>query len=183
MNKLPQAQCISSICKKTFDKYQALVNKRLRPFISAQSAQSVDEIAVEIITTAKSLASLTLPSEENRDRREKHRKALLVRKRKAWADMLKELKHAGLASNLKPEILRQNADQQWIRQQPTLPTNQRTDIEFLRGDSYFVKLCGCLPSLRSLLPTHHTDLTTRELQRGYMFLESGFAMGIDLRAR
>lgn len=169
--------------QKTFDRYQALVNKRLRPFISIQSARSVDEIAVEIITTAKSLASLILPSDEPHDRREKHRKALLVRKRKAWADMLKELKRAGLASNLKPEVLRQNADQQWIREQPMLPMNQQMNIELQRGDSYFVKLCGCLPSLRSLLSTHHADLTTRELQRGYMFLESGFAMGIDLRAR
>jgi midasin len=169
--------------EKTFDKYMSLIKKRVQPFISSYSAHSVDEAAVEIITTSKALASLAIPSGESTERREKYRKSLLVRKRKAWADLLKELKHAGLASSLKPEILRQNTNQQWLREQLPLPGGPVYDIEVKKGDTYFVKLCGCMPSLRSSLPAHHSDLTTRELQRGHMFLESGFAMAVDLRSR
>jgi len=169
--------------KRTFDRYNTFIGKRIRPFIIAQSAEKVDGMAVEIITTSKSLASLSIPPSLSGDLRIKHQKALLVRKRKAWGDMLKELKSSGLASNVKPEVLRQNTNQQWIREQPSLPELSGVEIKVDKGESYFVKLCGSLPSLRISLPTHHSDLTTRELQRGTMFLESRFAIAVDLRAR
>jgi midasin len=169
--------------KRTFDRYNALIGKRIRPFISGRSAEKVDGVAVEIITTSKSLASLSVPPSLSGDLQIKYQKALLVRKRKAWGDMLKELKHAGLASNVKPEVLQQNTNQQWIREQPSLLEVSGVEVKVDKGESYFVKLCGSLPSLRGSLPTHHSDLTTRELQRGTMFLESGFAMAVDLRSR
>ncbi|KDR82591.1 hypothetical protein GALMADRAFT_206424 [Galerina marginata CBS 339.88] len=167
----------------TFGKYDSVVANHLRPFIQTHSAQSVDDVASEIITTSKNLASLTVPSGLSGDLRRKHQKALLVRKKRAWADMLKELKHAGFASNVKPEILLQNASQRWIREQPIMPGTSSMDIEVDKGELYFTKLSGSLPSLRASLPTHHSDLTTRELSRGHMFLESGFSMAVDLRSR
>lgn len=169
--------------KRTFDRYNALIGKRIRPFIICRSAENVDDAAVKIITTSKSLASLSVPPSLSSELRIKHQKALLVRKRKAWADMLKELKSAGLASNVKAVVLQQNTDQQWIREQQSLPEPLRVEVEVDKGESYFVKLCGSLPLLRTSVPNHHSDLTTRELQRGTMFLESGFAMAVDLRSR
>jgi len=168
--------------KRTFDRYNALIGRRILPFIIGHSAENVDYVAVKIITTSRSLASLSVPPLSS-ELRIKYQKALLVRKRKAWTDMLKELKYAGLASNVKPIVLQQNTDQQWIREQPSFPELFRVAVEVDKGESYFVKLCGSLPSLRTSIPNHHSDLTTRELQRGTMFLESGFAMAVDLRSR
>ncbi|KAH9480590.1 Midasin [Psilocybe cubensis] len=167
----------------TFEKYSSLVENMLRPAVQCQSAHAVDSFAVEIITTSKDLASITVPLSLTAQVRQKHQKALLVRKRKAFSDMLKALKHAGLASNVKPEILRQNSSQQWVREQPILRQTSMMDLDIQKGNMYFAKLCGTLPALRALLPNHHADVTTRELQRGLMFLESGFSMAVDLRAR
>ena len=168
--------------ERTLQRYDILIEEQLRPSIRSRSAQIVDDIAVEIITTSNELASTSIPSKPGA-LREKQRKGLLVRKRKAWADMLKELKRMGLASNVKPDILRQNMDQRWIREQPIMPIIPQSDFILQKGETYFVKLSGSLPALRASLSNHHPDLNTRELHRGRMFLESGFSMAVDLRSR
>ncbi|CAA7261484.1 unnamed protein product [Cyclocybe aegerita] len=165
--------------RRTFGVYVSLISKQLCPFIRRCSPQLVDDVAVEIIRTARSLASIVIPPGPLQ---EKQLKALLVRKRKAWSDLLKELKHAGFSNSLKPEVLRQHTDQLWIKEQPIMPKTP-ADISVDNGERYFTKLCGSLTILRSSLPNHHGDLTTRELQRGQMFLESGFSMALDLRNR
>jgi len=168
--------------ERTLLRYEALIEQQLRPCIGSCSAQIVDDIAVEIITTSNELASTSIPSKLGASR-EKLRKGLLVRKRKALADMLKELKRMGLASNVKPDILRQNMDQRWIREQPIMPIIPQSEFMLQKGEIYFVKLSGFLPALRASLSDHHSDLNTRELHRGSMFLESGFSMAVDLRSR
>ena len=168
--------------ERTLLRYDILIKQQLRPCIGSCLAQIVDDIAVEIITTSNELASTSLPSKPSA-LREKQRKGLLVRKRKAWVDMLKELKRMGLASNVKPDILRQNMDQRWIREQPSMPVIPQSDSMLQKGEIYFAKLLGSLPALRTSLSNHHSDLSTRELHRGRMFLESGFWMAVDLRSR
>ena len=168
--------------ERTLQRFDILIKQQLRPCIGSHSAQIVDDIAVEIITTSNELASTSIPSKPGA-LREKQRKGLLVRKRKAWADMLKALKVMGLASNVKPEILRQNMDQRWIREQPIMPINAQSDFILQKGETYFVKLSGSLPALRASLSHHHSDLNMRELHRGRMLLESGFSMAVDLRFR
>ena len=168
--------------ERTLLRYDTLVKQQLRPWIGSCSARIVDDIAVEIITTSNELASTSIPSKPG-TLREKQRKGLLVRKRKAWADMLKELKRMGLSSNVKPDILRQNMDQLWIREQPIIPIIPQSEPMLQKGEIYFVKLLGSLPVLRASIPNHHSDLNTRELHRGRMLLESGFSMAVDLRSR
>ena len=168
--------------ERTLQRCDNLIEQQLRPCVGSHSAQIVDDIAVEIITTSNELASISIPPKPGA-LREKQRKGLLVRKRKAWVDMLKELKRVGLASNVKPEILRQNMDQRWIREQAIMPIIPQSEFILRNGEIYFVKLSGSLPNLRASLSNHHSDLSTRELHRGRMFLESGFSMAVDLRSR
>ena len=168
--------------ERTLQRCDILIVQHLRPSDGSYSAQIVDDIAVEIITTSNELASISIPPKPGA-LREKQRKGLLVRKRKAWIDMLKELKRMGLANNVKPEILRQNMDQRWIREQPIMPILPQSEFILQNGEVYFVKLLGSLPALRASLSNHHSDLSTRELHRGRMFLESGFSMAVDLRSR
>lgn len=168
--------------ERTLQRCDILIEQQLRPCVGSHSAQIVDDIAVEIITTSNELASISIPPKPGA-LREKQRKGLLVRKRKAWVDMLKELKRMGLASNVKPEVLHQNMDQRWIREQPVMPVIPHSEFILRNGEIYFVKLSGSLPNLRASLSNHHSDLSTRELHRGRMFLESGFSMAVDLRSR
>jgi len=165
------------------DRLYALVADHIKPGIRSSPADTVDDIAVEIITTSAKLAEYAVPPSLSGKLREKHINSLQVRKRKAWSDLLKELKRSGLSSNVKPEILRRNASQTWVRQQPIIPRASAIKIDIDKGETYFNKLCGSLPVLRVALSSHHSDLSTRELQRGVTFLECGFAMAIDLRVQ
>ncbi|TFK40741.1 midasin nuclear AAA ATPase [Crucibulum laeve] len=166
---------------RTFNRYSSLISARIRPYIRSQSAENVDSFAVDIITTSKELAAISIPASVTPEKRLKQQKALLVRKRKAWSDLLKELKRAGFATSIKPEVLRHHTDSRWIREQPSLDGPAEESI--VKGENYFTRLYAALPELRASISNHHSDLTTRELQRGMMFLESGFSMSIDLRSR
>ena len=168
---------------RTQDRLHRLIADDIKPVVESCSAEIVDEVAVEIITTSSKLAGYMVPSSLSGEPREKHVSSLQVRKRKAWSDLLKELKRSGLSSNLKPEILHQNSSQTWVRQQPNMPSVTTFNIDVNTGETYFNKLCGSLPALRGGLSLHHSDLSTRELQRGVAFLECGFSMAVDLRVR
>lgn len=166
--------------QETYNKFDELISGRIGPFIQSRSVHPVDGLAVDIIVTAKKLSSISISGTLSTEKRDKQQKALLVRKRKAWSDLLKELKQAGFASNVRPDILRQQQDSRWVREQPILPSSLMSTE---KSESYFTRLQGSLPELRSSVLMHHPDLPTRELQRGVMLLESAFEMAIDSRAQ
>ncbi|KAJ7625290.1 midasin nuclear AAA ATPase [Mycena polygramma] len=166
----------------TFKKFGELLHTRIQPFISSCSALIVDNLAVDVIVTTKELAAVAISSTPA-EKREKQQKALMVRKRKAWSDLLKELKRAGFTANVKPDVLRQQSDARWIREQPILQCAAEASATVVKGEDYYNRLNGTLPDLRSSLSGHHPDLITRDLQKGVMFVESVFAMAVDSRSR
>ncbi|KAI5981722.1 midasin [Pisolithus albus] len=119
-----------------------------------------------VILRVKDLASQTAPEGLSKEKREKYRKGLLTRKRKAWSDLLKELKRGG--------------DESWIRGQPLMPSSDIIATE--KGEVYFDRLRGCLPVLRKALCDHHSDVNTRDLSRGICLTESGFALALETRS-
>ncbi|KAJ3786228.1 hypothetical protein GGU10DRAFT_427553, partial [Lentinula aff. detonsa] len=159
---------------RTYNRFEQLITKDIAPWMKSKSADDVEALAVDIIVTSKELSSISLPSSLSAERREKQQKALQTRKRKAWSDLLKELKRAGFAAHVKPDVLLQNQSTRWIREQPSL--NGTSEFDFGKSEMYWNRLNANIPS-------HHTDLSTRELQRGVTFLESGFSMATESRAR
>ncbi|KAK7028133.1 AAA ATPase midasin [Paramarasmius palmivorus] len=174
----PEAKVTSP--SSTYRKFSQIIQNRIRPFIVSQTGRFVDGLAAEIIVTSRELAAATVSSAIPAEKRERQLKSLLSRKRKALSDLLKELKRAGLSSSVKPETLNLNASQRWIREQPLI-SEYSSVIE--KGENYLYRVNGLLPDLRASLSSHHSDLGTRELQRGLMFSECAFAMAIDSRHR
>jgi midasin len=168
---------------RTYKRFEEIVTERIGPFISAKSPHIVDTLAVDIILSSKELSSISVPSSLPTERREKLHKAVLTRKRKAWSDLMKELKKAGFTSHVKPEILLQNCSTRWIRERPALTDHPDPAWDIQKSETYWNRLNTLFPLLRATIPSHHTDVSTRELQRGVAFLESGFTMAIELRTR
>jgi len=159
-----------------------VVSGKIVPLLSGQFDNQADELAISIITTSKQLAEIPIPPSLPVEKRTKLLKSILARKRKAFSDLLKELKRNGLSGKIKPEVLRQNSDILWLKGQPILK-NVLLNSDVEKSEMYFSSLFASLPELRASLSDHHNDLQTRELQRGLSFLESGYCMAIDLRAR
>ncbi|KAF8635894.1 hypothetical protein AX15_000074 [Amanita polypyramis BW_CC] len=169
--------------KRTFARYNNLINTRIRPFISALSPHIADNFATEVIVRARELSNTVILTATPAEKRQKQQKALLVRKRKGWSDLLKELKRAGFSENPKPRVLQNLADERWLREQPILVDDDEKTLSTDRVEVYLSRLHTMMPRLRSSLSSHHSDISTRELRRGVMFLESGFSISIDLRQR
>ncbi|KAG0703770.1 P-loop containing nucleoside triphosphate hydrolase protein [Suillus ampliporus] len=165
---------------QTLARFHGLMNNRIRVFLRHCLPHHVDQLAVEIIMTARDLAAEGVPPGLSKEKREKYGKSLLVRKRKALSDLLKELKRAGLAANVKPEVLAELRDECWIREQPWMPPESSIPVE--KGEYYFDRLRGALPAVRVLLSDHHSDISTRDLLRGITFVESGYSLALKARS-
>ncbi|KAG2364226.1 hypothetical protein BDR07DRAFT_1608254 [Suillus spraguei] len=165
---------------QTLTRFHGLMNSRIRAFLRQRLPHHVDQLAVEIILTARDLAAECVPPALSKEKREKYVKGLLVRKKKALSDLLKELKRAGLAANVKPEVLAELRDECWIREQPPMPLDSSIHVE--KGEYYFDRLRGALPAVRVLVSDHHSDISTRDLLRGVAFVESGYSLALKARS-
>jgi midasin len=152
--------------ERTYEKFVELTTGPIRSAIRSHNTGHVDDFAVEIISTTKMLSALAIPFDESADKKEKLRKSQLMRKRRAWSDLLKELKRVGFAANMKSDHLDHSRDVCWIREQPISTDLPRRSAPVVKSETYLCWLYALLPHLRASLADHHSDLTTRELQRG-----------------
>ncbi|KAF7795345.1 hypothetical protein EIP86_006502 [Pleurotus ostreatoroseus] len=165
----------------TFRNYTALINGRLFGSMESHLPLSVESFAEDIISTSKALADSVIPANLEADRRLALQKNVLTRKRKAWSDLLKELKRAGLSANVKPEVLELTRSQRRICEQIQIDTDVMDSTLVHKAEDYFYRLSSMLPRLRGTLSDHNADLSTRELQRAVMHIESCFALALRSR--
>ncbi|EIW74720.1 P-loop containing nucleoside triphosphate hydrolase protein [Coniophora puteana RWD-64-598 SS2] len=163
----------------TFSRFSNFIETSIRPAFNQTTADVADELAVNIIVISKELAATPIPGDLSKEKKEKFSKALLVRKRKAWSDLLKELRRGGFATGIKPQVAEQLRNEGWVREQPILDSKWSFSVD--KSEYYFTRLRGVLPSFRNLLSDHHTDINTRELQRALALLESGYSFALDSR--
>ncbi|VDB91850.1 unnamed protein product [Peniophora sp. CBMAI 1063] len=168
---------------RTYDRFDSLITSHVDIFLGSNQHSPLRDLAHEVITTASDLANESLPTDGPAERREKLAKALLVRKRKAWSDLLKELKRVGMAYNVQPQTLEQQRNARWLREQPVMPDAGNSIADVARSESYYIKSLGLLPQLRASLSSHSDDLQTRELVRGVNLLESGLTFALDARSK
>ncbi|KAL4081238.1 P-loop containing nucleoside triphosphate hydrolase protein [Scleroderma citrinum] len=166
---------------KTFEMFHGYIDTRVREFLVRNAARDVQQLSLSIVLTAKDLTSQAIPGKLSKEKREKYKKSLLTRKRKVWSDLQKELKRGGLTYHIKPDISNQLRDESWIRGQPLLHPEEDI-ITTERGEIYFDRLRGCLPVLRDVLVSHHSDLGTSDLSRGVSLVESGYYLALETRS-
>ena len=168
---------------KTYMRFDSLITSRIEVFIKSRPSHDLDSLMEQMTSTAKELASVNLPVGATAERREKLWKGLLVRKRKAWSDFAKEFKRIGLATKVQSTILLQQKNDRWLREQPFPVIGADSFADVQNAEKHFVRLQGLLPMLRATLVDHHSDVSTRELQRSIMLLESALSMSLSCRSK
>lgn len=174
----------------TLTRLTALVSSRIDPFVSVDRATAVDELAVQIITTSKALRAESKPGPE--EGREQRVKSLATRKRRAWIELLRELKRLGLSPTPTPDVVARLQDSGVVYgltpSHPVLATDPallapslRTQL--IRSDDYHFRLLSELPALRECPASHHEDISTREVQRAIGSIESCIALSFENRNR
>ncbi|KAH9065293.1 midasin [Lactarius vividus] len=168
--------------RKTYAKFDSLIVERINPFFKSRPSCNLDDLTVQILSTAKELSSVSIPAGSTAERRLKLWKALMVRKRKAWSDFAKELKRAGLSTSVRSTVLLQHKNDRWLREQPFPVTADFHHASVRSSEKYFVRLQGLFPKLRVSLADHHEDVSTQELQRSIMLLESALSLSLSCRS-
>ena len=170
---------------RMFEKYQALLASTVRPAFSFEQHEVINDAAIEIVTTAKSLADET-PSVFN-DETAKAVKNMLNRKRVAWGTLLKELRKMGFSNRVKAPVLALQQSSIAIHSLPALRLGANGSApltaEVGRIEEYHYRMLVSMPELRDSLRSHHTDMTTPDLTKAVGFVESVLAMALTNRAR
>lgn len=174
----------------TFTRFGSLISSAIDPFVSLDRATNLDELAVEIITTSKELKDESKPGPE--EGREQRVKSLVTRKRRAWIQLLRELKRLGLSHTPTPNIVARLRDSSVVYGLPSslqlLSYTQDLLTEpikrqLIKSDDYHFRLLSELPNLHDIPASHHEDISTREVQRAIGSIESCVSMGFDNRTR
>ncbi|KAJ1310100.1 hypothetical protein OPQ81_006847 [Rhizoctonia solani] len=139
----------------------------------------IHDLATRIISEAKELSDTVVPQSEARER---YIKALVSQKRRAWSDLLKELKRLGLSGAVTTDTLAQHEDRASLLSLYINPNHARAFSEAIsKSNIQFSKLLETLPEMRAALPHHHSDISTRDFQRACNLVESSFSHVIETR--
>ncbi|KAM0753166.1 P-loop containing nucleoside triphosphate hydrolase protein [Meredithblackwellia eburnea MCA 4105] len=170
---------------QTFARLTGLVNASLYNLVEKEQGAGIEGFSLGIITTAKELRDQSvLGPEEGREQRVK---SLTQRKRRAWIELLRELKRVGVSPTPAPEIVARLKDAGFVyglRSSRSLLDTISTDYlsdstRFLleKVHWYHFRLLADLPALRNAPVTHHEDVSTREILRAVGSVESCIHMG------
>lgn len=151
------------------------------PADRAETANFIEDFSSSIVSTIKQLQSET-PGTLNEETKEvaKH---LKTRKRKAFADALKELKNMGLKSNLSAALLGKQATLERILAIADPIDNGQVEVSrsSTSENHYFLRITEIMPKIRKAVVEHSEDLTSAEVARSVGFLENLLSMALDQR--
>ena len=151
----------------------------LVPVAAMDGGQYIESFAANLIGSMEILQKQTPTTltDENKD----NFKHLKSRKRKLYADTLKELRRMGFKHNLGADLLAQQADLPTVlAKAPPLPAN--ADLDNLDAiNSYFYKVVDLMPRARETTRNHSDDLTAAEVVRSTGYLEGIFVEMVKQR--
>ena len=136
----------------------------------------VESLSHTIIARSLSLQN-KLSTGKTREEIVKSVAGLTNQKRKAWSDLLKELRRIGLSHRPKSTITARHTDSSFLYQTFPFPATFFSNYTLLSSaQSYFYGLVASLPALRKFPSSHHDDISSNHLQLAVGSIESCFAI-------
>ncbi|GAA5820590.1 hypothetical protein JCM11251_003065 [Rhodosporidiobolus azoricus] len=174
---------------QTLSRLNKLAASTVGDLVGAGHGAGLEEFAVQIISTAKDLREEPLGAEEGREQRVKN---LIERKRRAWRDLLNELKRIGISPSPSPKIVARLEDVGAVYSlSPSAPLLSLDEVVFggdsrqrvVKADSYHYRMLSELPTLRGYPAAHNADVRTPDVQRALGHINSGINYAFDQRAQ
>ncbi|KAG9103873.1 hypothetical protein FRC06_007402 [Ceratobasidium sp. 370] len=165
--------------KFALQNYQLHATRSSQWLIHNVGTEVARTLAARIVTGSKELSEATIPDSEARER---HIKALISQKRRAWSDLLKELKRLGLAPAVTTDTLSQQEDRTALLSL-SLGFDDNTVFSgaTLKSNKQFVRLLKVMPEMRASFRQHHPDIPTRDFRRASNLVESSFSLVVEAR--
>ncbi|GAA6026009.1 hypothetical protein JCM8202_000005 [Rhodotorula sphaerocarpa] len=172
----------------TVARLHALVAKEVLPSVASDRGAAIESFTSDVLSTAKELRDTALGPEEGREQRTKN---LIERKKRAWRDLLNELKRIGISPSPSPRVVERLEDTAHtygpasslsLREQAGHSINDGHRLHLERIDAYYFKALTSLPELRAFPASHHADVRTADVQRALGHVQSALAAGLDQRS-
>jgi midasin len=160
--------------QQTLARLRDLTSSHLGPCLRFGHDASLDDFAAEIIATSDGLR-------RESPREPKQVKALLNRKRRAWADLLKQLRRIGLTANPSADVVDRQRDAAFIHRAGRLVLGKDPLPAAPACEGYSWRLLALLPRLRSLVGAHHDDIASRDFQKLLGYVESANSLLLEDR--
>ena len=173
--------------EQTASRLHHLLSASICPYVDGDRASSLESFSHDVISTAKDLRDTPLGPEEGREQRTK---SLIERKRRAWRDLLNELKRIGISPSPSPRAVERLEDTaHTFGIAPSDPLLELTDqslggdlrSRIERVDGYYFKALAMLPELRALPAAHHGDVRTADIQRALGHIQSVLSAALEHR--
>jgi midasin len=153
---------------------------------SSSPGQAVDDLRSIIIQRSSALRD-EQPKGATKEEKAKYVNALTNRKRKAWSDLLKELKRIGLSPRPSERTLSKQTDSTNLYGSPPLLYRAKDSflpMEHLEGaDALFYGILSRFPAIRGVPANHHDDISSAQFLSAVGSLQSSFAVVLDDRSR
>ena len=165
-------------------KFGSVLSNSVTRILDPSSSSAIEELSQTVISAQEGYAKSAPPRDLTSDQRKRWFSALLVRKKRAWNDFLKEMKRIGLSPNVKPETIARHRSRRCIFEQHPLQllANHSLQTKLEKINKYYYRSITVMNDLQCDR-NHHPDVTTRELQRGVSSFESAFSIATSARAR
>ncbi|OCB87744.1 P-loop containing nucleoside triphosphate hydrolase protein [Sanghuangporus baumii] len=164
-------------------KFASLFSNGLKHILDPSSTLSTEDLSRSIISIQSEYANAQPSRDLSPSDRKKWNSALFVRKKRSWNDFLKELKRIGFSPNVRHEITEALRSKRYVMEQPTIDAFEETPFRAVLSkiNYYFYRCVGLLRTLLQCDIDHHSDVSTREIQRGVSSFESAFFFAISAR--
>ncbi|CAO1619537.1 unnamed protein product [Parajaminaea phylloscopi] len=165
---------------KTFEVLSKRNGLALQRISRSIQSDAIDDLAGVIIERSRDLAKAT-PAFAKEDNA-KAIKNLTNQKRKAWTDLLKEMRRIGLSAFVNPDVAQRNQDLSLVFGLPQL----KSDADGSTNQAlnrYFYRLVSLLPRMRDSLHSNKGDVPSAELQRGVSYCEHAISILFKERAQ
>jgi midasin len=169
---------------QTHSRFQQLLEEQMKLSSSDRHTSAVEELSSHIVETIQAFSSATMVI-ENADQRQKAINSMVSQKRRAIIDLMKELRRLGVSQNPKPEILARQRSRAKLF--GSAIQHSRSDSALLstthHSSHYYHSLIDGLQATRDAVGSHHSDLTTRDIQRLLSLAESTFSFGLTAQEK
>lgn len=150
---------------------------KLSPRIIGLNLTSLDDQANSILSSINVLQQQSHPL--NAKEQPRIAKNLMMRRRRALADLLKACKTSGLSPQIKPETQARHTDRSWLieHRQVILPvTGASEDM-----DLWFDKILWTIPRFQASIASHAEDVSTRDLTKLLNYVHGILDLAIESR--
>ncbi|KAF8340373.1 uncharacterized protein EI90DRAFT_3012262 [Cantharellus anzutake] len=181
LNRINASTTTTHIHGTLLKKFKDILHSDITQTASTWACAAADDLSASIISASRELSASPVP--KNPKDKDKEVKNLFNRKKRALADLLKELKRIGTPQTSKHHLISKQNSRFRLLDLTMTPFGSLPQMKVLfeKSDDYLHRLVNSLETAGDTLAKHNADVPTRDLERLLSRVETTFSISFELR--